>query len=327
VPLLRLDLGFRFASVSQIGASPGRTGGEETRHGDEHQRGCEKTSTTTTGERREWRGATGGVRGFIRRDSNGEDTYYIDKQIEGRRFTVSTRSHDEKDADKEWWRFYENPAAYEPPRRVVHVEGALVLDEKLAARFLDWSQKERHNSTAWVACQRQQLAWRAERWGNTKLRVEGGDEAKRRWLKEHVQKPLEGTKAAQQRVAVLSAFFTWLRKNALELSPSTDPTFGMLARPAPYKPSSTKVAITEERFREIRAEMTDGPYRWAFDVLMGTGRHAREIRAFASSGTSAIEPLPQGRPNNKEGLPLPAAVQESSAMQGLSLWSQPGSNR
>ena len=96
-----------------------------------------KSSTTTQGERRDWPG-----RGFIRTDSTGERTYYIEMQIEGRRFTLSTGAHTEEDADKEWARFRANPAAYQQPRRVVEVEGALVLDEKLAERFLDWSEKK-----------------------------------------------------------------------------------------------------------------------------------------------------------------------------------------
>src|SRR6266481_2173045 len=111
-----------------------------------------------------WRG------GFIRRDSSGELTYYIDEQIVGRRFTISTHCHTEDDANDHYKRFRKDPVAYaQTPRRTLSTVEPVVLDEKLAARFLDWSEKERRNSTAWVACQRQQLAWWAERWGNTNL--------------------------------------------------------------------------------------------------------------------------------------------------------------
>jgi hypothetical protein len=79
--------------------------------------------------------------------------------------------------------------------------------------------------------------------GDTNLRVYGRDEEKRQWLREYVKKPLEGAKSAGQRIAVLARFFSWLRKVALEVSPSTDPIFGMLERPSPAKPSG----LTKER--------------------------------------------------------------------------------
>ena len=68
----------------------------------------------------------------------------------------------------------------------------------------------------------------------------------------------------------------------------------MLERPSPGKPTTDKKAITEGRFQEIRAELEEGPYRWAFDLLMATGRDVREIRRFAQAG--AVEALPDGRP-------------------------------
>jgi hypothetical protein len=105
---------------------------------------------------------------------------------------------------------------------------------------------------------------------------------------------------------VLARFFSWLRRVALELSPTTDPTFGMLERPSPGKPATDKKAITEKRFREIRAEIEDGPYRWAFDVLMATGWHVREICRFAQMGV--IEALPEGRLLAVEGIPNAAVV-------------------
>jgi hypothetical protein len=142
--------------------------------------------------------------------------------------------------------------------------------------------------------------------GDTELRVHGGDEPKRKWLREHVKKPLENAKSTGQRIAVLARFFSWLRRVALEVSPTTDPTFGMLERPSPGKPATDKKAITEKRFREIRAELEEGPYRWAFDVLMVTGRHVREICRFTQMG--AVEALPDGRPVAVEGIPNAAIV-------------------
>jgi hypothetical protein len=247
-----------------------------------------------------WRG------GYIRRDQRGRRVYYIAKRIGGQRFEVSTRCDREGAAEEHYKRFLLDPAGYTPTPPQRAREKPLVLDEELAARFLDWSLNVKGNSPEWVACQRQSLAWWAMNLGDTDLHVRGGDEEKRQWLREHVKKPLERAKSTGQRIAVLARFFSWLRKVALEVSPSTDPTFGMLDRPSPGKPSSDKKAITEARFQEIRAELEDGPYRWAFDVLMATGRHVREIRRFAQAG--AIDQLHEGRPLATEGLPKAAAV-------------------
>ncbi len=247
-----------------------------------------------------WRG------GYIRQDQRGRRVYYIAKRIGGDRFEVSTRCDREDAAEEHYKRFLLDPAGYTPTPPRHAKEKPLVLDEELAGRFLDWSLNVKGNSPEWVACQRQQLAWWAMHFGDTDLRVHGGDEPKRQWLREHVKEPLEQAKSAGQRIAVLARFFSWLRRVALELSPSTDPTFGMLDRPSPGKPATDKKAITEGRFQEIRAELEEGPYRWAFDLLMTTGRHVREIRRFAQAG--AVEALPDGRPLVAEGLPRAAAV-------------------
>lgn len=247
-----------------------------------------------------WRG------GYVRQDLRGRRVYYIAKRIGGRRYEVSTRCDREDAAEEHYRRFLLDPEGYAPTPPRHAVEQPLVLDEELVGRFLDWSLNGKGNSSEWVACQRQQLAWWATHLGDTDLRVHGGDEAKRQWLREHVKEPLEKAKSAGQRIAVLARFFSWLRKVALELSPSTDPTFGMLERPSPGRPATDKKAITEARFREIRAELQEGPYRWAFDVLMATGRHVREIRRFAQAGV--VEVLPDGRPLATEGRPQAAAV-------------------
>src|SRR4051812_46791674 len=81
-------------------------------------------------------------RGFIRRDSRGELTYYIEKQIAGKRFTISTHCDNEDEAEEHYKRFRKDPNAYaQAPRVLTAVGPPLVLDDKLAGRFLVWSEK------------------------------------------------------------------------------------------------------------------------------------------------------------------------------------------
>lgn len=93
---------------------------------------------------------------------------------------------------------------------------------------------------------------------------------------------------------------------AHELTADTDPLFGAIERLPPSKPSLTKEAITEARFHEIRAQIGDGAYRWAFDILMATGRHVAEVHRFAAAGD--VDELPADRPSPLEGLPKAGAV-------------------
>jgi hypothetical protein len=252
--------------------------------------------------------------GYIRKDKKGGITFYIatKAKLPGAikdRYDVSTGVGTKDEAFKAWERFLADPDGFtSKPEPKKPAEPPLILDAELAMRFLKWSKEEKGNSVQWVACQRQCLAWWSKQLGETNLRVSGGSDARRQWMKQHFLAAKNGTKGYSwaQKVAVLAVFFSWLRKVALELSPDTDPTYGQLDRPKPGKPSSTKQVITIQRFHEIREQLADGPYRWAFDVIMGTGRHAREVRRFAEAGT--IVELEEGRPHATEGLPKAAAV-------------------
>jgi hypothetical protein len=250
--------------------------------------------------------------GYSRRDTKGRVTYYIatKQRIPGAaksRYDVATGASTLGAAFKAWDRFLADPDGFSAkPPPIKPPEPPLILSAELVLKFLKWSKDEKGNSPEWVACQRQSLAWWSKKLGETNLRVTGGSDARRQWMKDHFLAAKEGSKAWGQKVAVLAVFFTWLRRVALELSPETDPTYGMLERPKPGKPSSTKQAITLQRFYEIREQLQEGAYRWAFDLIMASGRHAREVRRFAEAG--AVEELEEGRPHATEGLPKAAAV-------------------
>lgn len=263
--------------------------------------------------------------GYVRRDKRGRVQHYICTmaQIPGAtksRFDFPTGASTLADAFKAWERFLADPDHFSPkPPPPTPPEPPLILSAELVLKFLVWSRDVKHNSDGWVACQRQCLSWWSARLGETNLRVTGGSEAKRHWLKQHFDPARVGAKGWGQKVAVLSAFYSWLRRVAHELTADTDPLFGAIERPPPSKPSLTKEAITEVRFREIRAQLADGPYRWAFDVLMATGRHVAEVCRFAAAG--AIEGLPAGRPARAEGLPKASAVLALPLTKaGVSAW-------
>src|SRR5262245_50205433 len=106
---------------------------------------------STARRKRTWDG------GYIIRDSRGRDTFYIRKQIDGRRYDVSTRARSIRAAMEQLRRFEENPEAFSaagtPRKESVH------LDEDLAREFLFWCRDVRKNSTEWLTRQKRFLAW------------------------------------------------------------------------------------------------------------------------------------------------------------------------
>jgi len=95
--------------------------------------------------------------GYIVTDSNGRTTYYIRKQIGGKRYDVTTGAHSETTAHKQLVRFDAHPEAYDPRSDVK--PDAIWLDDALSEAFLKHSKEEKHNTDQWVGEQQRQLVW------------------------------------------------------------------------------------------------------------------------------------------------------------------------
>ena len=241
-----------------------------------------------------WETVEGWYAGRAWRDSDGTRTFYIRKQIGGRRYDVSTRASTLPGALEQLRRFEADPERYDP--RGSEVRDPIFLDETLTKAFLRWS-KEKGNSARWRGQQKAYLAWWAERLRGVDLR--------RCFLRDHVLPALDrpdGKTCRPQRIAVVKVLFAWLRKERHDITTAEDPTFGQLSVPQ-AKPEQLKrpKAVPAEHVALVIGHLATDRWRDLLRVLAGTGMHVSELERFAASGT--IEPLPRdGRAEGAAGV-------------------------
>jgi integrase len=222
--------------------------------------------------------------GRIWRDDRGRPIYVIRKQVNGKRYEVSTRSHTERGALEQLKRFEADPESYDP-RGAVRKD-PVYLTEKLVRRFLTWSLHEKKNSKRWVGQQKLYLAWWADRLKGVDLR---GASLTDKILPQIRHK----TPARPQRIAVLKVFYSWLRKEEHLISTAEDPTLFTLSVPQSKAEQLTRVkAISRDHFLLAQEHLASDRWRDLLLVLGGTGMHVSELERFATDGTT--EPLPQG---------------------------------
>ena len=83
--------------------------------------------------------------GYIRKDSHGRDVYVIRRQIDGKRYKVSTRASSPRAAFEQLKRFESAPENDRPGGTPVEQE-SIYLDEALALEILTWSRDVQRNS-------------------------------------------------------------------------------------------------------------------------------------------------------------------------------------
>jgi integrase len=254
--------------------------------------------------------ATWEARGHrVRFDAKGRPVFIIRRQIDGKRFEVSTRAHTLAAALAQEERFQRNPQAYRPGG---HEGGDPVyLDKDIRKAFLAWSLKVRGNSASWVKKQDDYLSWWAKKLEGVNLRNMAP--------RDHIIPAVEKATARRSRLAVLKAFFSYLRKERHILKSAEDATIDI---PIPQaKPSQwTKSKIiprdhfdlvleylrADEASKRAKREAArragkvvplaqeqdrDAPWADALALQAGTGWHTTEIVRFAADGS--IEPAPQ----------------------------------
>lgn len=220
--------------------------------------------------------------GRVWRAEDGTETYVIRRQVEGRRYDLSTRCTSERAALEHLRRFESDPSSYRPSGDSDAEPLAMTLE--LTKEFLAWQKREKGNSEAWIAAQRSLLAWWAERLGGVNLR--------RTDLRDDILHALEGAPGRPKRIEVIKSFFSWLRKHKRLVKPAEDPTFGGVLPVPPPKPAqwAKSKVIPREHYLLAREHLV-GQYRDALDVLAGTGWHITELMRFATGGE--VEPLPK----------------------------------
>jgi integrase len=220
--------------------------------------------------------------GYIRYDGRGRPTYIIEREMDGRRFHVSTRTHTARAALAHLSRFEADPANYRPGGAAPAGGDPVYLTADLSKEFLEWSLAK-GNTRLWVNSQRNRLAHWIEDIGNVDLR--------KVTLRDHIAPALDRRKSCRpHRIAVLKAFFGWLRKVKHEITSSEDPTLDLpvpQARPEKWK---RRKAVEWERV-QAAAEHLAPPYRDVLAVLAATGWHTTELARFVHDRDSEIIPV------------------------------------
>jgi integrase len=246
--------------------------------------------------------------GRARTDSKGRTVYVIRKQVNGRRYEVSTRKHTLSAAFIELERFEKNPDAYVPGGGPAGAP--IYLSTDLARDFLAWSLNEKRNTAKWVGQQRLYLAWWASALAGVNLRGAS--------LRDRILPKLAGQPAKAQKIATLKVLYSWLRTVRHDIITAEDPTFGQLSVPQARPEQLRRVkALPRDHLTLAVEHLASDRWRDLLRVLAGTGMHVAELERFATDG--AVEPLPRdGRaegaegaiviPSTKAGDPLRVAV-------------------
>lgn len=249
--------------------------------------------------------------GFISKDGDGNRIYVIRKSINGVKYKVSTRCHTERAALKQLEQFEADPESYWPGRDP-NAEG-LFLNDDLSKEFLKWSKTTKKNSAGWVRQQQRHLAWWADQLDGLDLRA--GKGPKRVSLKAHLLPMLDEISNREQRIRVLKALYSWLRKESHKIEPEQDPTLDALSAKQ-VEPEQWKrpKAVAKADYDKVRV-LLDDIWKARLDVLGATGWHSTEIRRFAANGS--IETLNEEKegvagvllvPLTKAGTPLRTQV-------------------
>jgi integrase len=219
--------------------------------------------------------------GRVWHDADGKPVYVIRKQVKGKRYEVSTRSHSHRAALIQLDRFDADPEGFDP--RGTPTEEPIYLEETLSEEFLAWSKDEKKNTREWRAKQRSLLAWWAEKLHGVDLR--------RASLRDHLLPALKKQPARHHRISVIKALYTWLRSEAHRISTAEDPVYGQLRVPqaVPAQLKKSKVVPRDHVFLAI--EQLTAPWREALLIQAGTGWHTTEVIRFAGGGS--VEPLPR----------------------------------
>jgi integrase len=244
--------------------------------------------------------------GYLTRDTRGRATYYIRRQVSGVRYEVSTRCHTARAAFEQLKRFEADPSSFVPGGQPKGE--AVLLEAELVGAYLVWSREVKKNTPEWVNKQRLMLAWWADQLGRLDLR--------RLSLVHHIKPALVEATQRQHRIAVLKAFYGWLRKERGLITVAEDPMFQTMPIPParPQQWTRDKVIATAD-LMAVRAHLAQW-WRDALDVQAATGWHVTEVARFARMGSVESPPVGDDTqtqavllcPQTKAGEPLRTRV-------------------
>lgn len=239
---------------------------------------------TRLGRGRRWKG------GYIRHESDGRKTFIIEREVGGRRFHISTRTHDEDAALEHLVRFEANPLSYDPagllPREPVFITVELLAD------YLAFQLEEKRNTSRHArAMVRFLFAW-SEALGPRDLRELNLGDLKRALATWKTSRP--------HRIIAIKAFFSWLREERQTVKHAEDPTLDLKVPQAEPEKHKRRKAVDWDVVQGVFARLPER-YRDFLQLAGATGWHVSELERFCRDERSSIEkPLarvltPEGR--------------------------------
>jgi integrase len=215
--------------------------------------------------------------GYVSVGSRGRKTYVLERRVNGKRFHVSTRCHDERAALRHLDRFESNPLAYRP-------EG----DEGGAPLHITSADLQRY------------ITWSREVKGNTREHAREVNRYLTHWLADLGAADWRGLKLGQlhavldkrktaraYRIASLKAFFTWLREVDGRVTTEQDTTQDLATIQAVPERQRHEKAVTKAVVEQLLGELV-GNARDLLLVKASTGFHTSEIRRIISGELNAV---------------------------------------
>lgn len=227
--------------------------------------------------RRRWPG------GWIHTQKDGRDLFIIERRVNGKRFSISTRCHSLKPAMKQLERFEADPSGYRPDG--APPPAGLVLDAKLAGEFHEWQLGKGNTRRHANEMHNRVLDW---------MKVFNGADLKKLTLKDDIDPALAKWKTSRShRIIALKVFFSWLRKTRHLLKNSEDPTLDLPVPQAVPEKRTRRKAVETERVQAVLLELAP-EYRDMLAVLAATGWHFSELERFIRNADSSIELVRRG---------------------------------
>ncbi len=214
--------------------------------------------------------------GYIRHEKDGTAVFIIEKEINRRRFHISTHCHDEKSAIAQFTRFEANPLGYSPAGEAPR--NAVVMTAELIGEFHEWHLAK--NNGQYARAVARSLGQWMKALGTRNLRsIELSD------LKAALTKWKVNNK---RNVIAIKVFFAWLRQEKGAVKHAEDPTLDLKvpqSDPAKHKRRrATDFALIEEVYPYLHPRMQD-----TIQALAATGWHISELRRFIADKTTKIE--------------------------------------
>ncbi len=225
--------------------------------------------------------------GVVHMQADGRELFIITKQINGRRYSVSTRAHTLPAALKQLERFEADPEGYRP-EGVVERKGP-TLTSKLSLEYVRWMEEVRENTPKHCKEMGNRLAdWIEDLRGKDLRKVNLRDDIKPALDRRVGSRP--------HRIIALKGFYAWMRKEKHLLTSAEDPTLDLPVPQAQPEKNKRRKVVEWKRVQACAQKLTQR-YRDCLVLLTATAWHVTELERFVRSDESELV-----RPFNRKPL-------------------------